>query len=112
MNLLSQVPPQMSSSSGRPNKVLNNSSTQSESKKADDRLDDYVFCEVKGSKFFSKPTNDVSSNDSDSEYDDQYDSFISEAEKSKNVKKRKQIEDSLETNKKLNRKTTPKSKKK
>ena len=62
--------------------------------------------------FSKKPTEAISNSESELESDGQYDDYASDAEKSVNDKKRKQTENRVTTNKKVNRKTTPKSKKK
>ena len=103
-----QEQPKTSSSSGRQSRLLSGGK-QLGAEKADDRFCDFEFSEVNGSKFFKKATH---SSETESDFDDQCDNLEYKAEMFVNEKKRKQFDTNLVNNKKANRKTTPKSKKK
>ena len=91
---------EMSSSSGK--KTV--SSNDHSSKNATDTLDDYEFCEVNKSKFYTRQSED----ESDVSHD-----YESEIERwSKKYKKRKNSMSPTENSKKLNQKTSPKTRKK
>ena len=91
---------EMSSSSGK--KTV--SSNDHSSKNATDTLDDYEFCEVNKSKFYTRQSED----ESDVSHD-----YESEIERwSKKYKKRKNSLSPTENSKKLNQKASPKTRKK